>query len=75
MSERSEPVITASVSHDKCVGVGMCVQYAPEGFDFEDSGLSVFQPGGTWTEESLIQAAHSCPTSAITVFRDGAALS
>ena len=44
---------SATVSHDLCVGIGMCMQHAPGAFDFDfdfdDEGLSVFQPDGEWT--------------------------
>ena len=61
----------ATVSHDRCVGIGMCVLSCPGGFEFDDAGLSVFQPQGEWTADALTESAHSCPTSAIDLFRDG----
>lgn len=74
MTEPGTPHIKATVDHDRCVGIGMCVLSCPGGFDFDDAGLSVFQPQGQWTAEELTEAAHSCPTSAIDVFRDGTKL-
>jgi ferredoxin len=71
MTESHTPDLAATVSHDRCVGIGMCVQSCPGGFDFDDAGLSVFQPQGQWTAEELTEAAHSCPTSAIDLYRDG----
>jgi ferredoxin len=71
MTESHTPHLAATVSHDRCVGIGMCVQSCPGGFDFDDAGLSVFQQQGHWTAEELTEAAHSCPTSAIDVYRDG----
>ncbi|MDQ2811945.1 MAG: ferredoxin [Actinomycetota bacterium] len=41
---------SATVSHDLCVGVGMCLQHAPGAFEFGDDGLSVFRPDGGWTD-------------------------
>jgi ferredoxin len=59
---------SATVSHDLCVGIAMCMQHAPGAFDFDDEGLSVFQPDGEWTDE---EAADGCPTSAIRLGRGG----
>lgn len=72
MTTRSPDELTATVSHDRCVGIGMCALSCPGGFDFDDTGLSVFQPSGTWTEAEVLEAADSCPTSAIDVYRGGA---
>ena len=44
---------SATVSHDLCVGIAMCMQHAPGAFDFDDEGLSVFQPDGEWTDEEV----------------------
>jgi ferredoxin len=74
MNEPSTPQMSARVSHDRCVGIGMCVLSCPGGFDFDDAGLSVFQPTGTWTSAELLEAADSCPTSAIDVFSHGGKL-
>jgi ferredoxin len=71
MTEPLRHEITATVSHDRCVGVGMCVLSCPGGFDFDDVGLSVFHPDGNWTATEVLEAADSCPTSAIDVFRSG----
>ena len=63
---------SAIVSHDLCVGVGMCMQHAPGAFDFDDEGLSVFRPDGEWADEEVEEAADGCPTSAIRLSRGGA---
>ncbi len=62
---------SAKVSHDHCVGIGMCALSCPGGFEFDGAGLSVFQPEGVWTQDEVLEAADSCPTSAIAVYRDG----
>ena len=63
---------SATVSHDLCVGIGMCMQHAPGAFDFDDEGLSVFRPDGEWTDEEVEEAADGCPTTAIRLSRGGA---
>jgi ferredoxin len=59
----------ARVDHDTCVGVGMCVLYAPDAFDFNDDAQAEFKPRGDWTEVGLQEAADACPTSSITLVR------
>jgi ferredoxin len=71
MNQPTVPPIKVTVDHDRCVGVGMCVMASPGGFDFDDEGLSVFQAAGEWSEDQLVEAAHSCPSSAIAVYRNG----
>jgi ferredoxin len=60
---------SAAVSHDLCVGVGMCMQSAPGAFDFDEEGLSVFRRDGDWTDEQVEEAADGCPTGAIRLSR------
>ncbi|MGZ7036503.1 MAG: ferredoxin [Ilumatobacteraceae bacterium] len=71
MSTPDSPAGKATVSHDRCVGIGMCVMTCASGFDFDDEGLAVFKPEGGATAEELVEAADVCPSSAIEVFRDG----
>ncbi|MGE3301724.1 MAG: ferredoxin [Hyphomonadaceae bacterium] len=54
----------AAVSHDLCVGVGMCVLTAPKAFRLNAEGLS--EPTGE-DDEALQAAADACPMSAITL--------
>jgi ferredoxin len=57
----------ATVHHDRCMGVSMCVQAAPRAFRLNPQGQAEFQGPGTATLEELEDAADSCPMSAITV--------
>ena len=53
------------VDHDKCIGSGNCVFWAPDSFDLDDDGQSVpADPPGD-TEEKLRVAVDGCPTRAI----------
>lgn len=60
------PGTRAVVDHDRCAGVTMCMQAAPEAFALNDDGQSEFQ-AGDWATRDLLRAARSCPMSAITV--------
>ena len=56
-----------SVDQEKCVGSTMCVHTARGVFALDDTNKSsVANPEGN-TEEKIIEAAESCPVSAITV--------
>lgn len=60
----------AQVSHDRCVGVAMCLQVAPAAFKLNAEGLSEFRPDAEADEDLLHEAADACPMSAITVIVD-----
>lgn len=64
------PKLRAVVSHDACVGAGMCVYHCPEAFKFNAERLAVFDRNGGWTAEPMREAAESCPMGAITLFED-----
>lgn len=54
-----------TVDKTKCVGCGACVAIAGDNFDFDDDGLSnVINDEVT---EAALDAAESCPFSAITI--------
>jgi len=75
VSAHQGPVLDATVSPERCVGVASAVLGAPGAFALDDAGLSVFLPQGDWTEAELVEAAGNCPSSAIIVRRDGRELS
>ena len=55
------------VDHNKCVGNAMCVSFAPQVFVLnKDLQSEAVDPAGD-TEEKILEAAESCPVSAITV--------
>jgi len=56
-----------SVDHNKCVGSTMCINTARATFVLDDSGKSsASNPQGD-TEEKILEAAESCPVSAIAI--------
>ena len=69
----SEPrALKAQVSHNHCVGAGMCVYHAPEAFRFNQERLAEFMPDGAWTAAEVREAIDSCPMSAISLIDDEA---
>jgi ferredoxin len=66
------PKLRAEVSHNLCVGAGMCVFQSPEAFKLNAERLAEFDPNGGWEPDAMREAAESCPMSAITLFEDDA---
>ena len=59
--------LRVSVDHNLCVGNSMCETLAPKVFVLNDDRQSeAVNPDGD-TEENILDAAESCPVSAITV--------
>jgi ferredoxin len=66
--------IEVDIDRDLCMGSGNCVFEAPGVFALDDDSIAtVADPAGS-PEDKVIAAARKCPTHAITVRRDGAAL-
>ena len=56
-----------TVDHNKCVWSTMCINTARATFALDDAGKSsVIDPLGN-TEQTIMEAAESCPVSAITI--------
>ncbi|HEY3009621.1 MAG TPA: ferredoxin [Micromonosporaceae bacterium] len=85
--DRTEP-LRVWVDQDLCTGDGLCVQYAPEVFEFDVDGLAYVKDGGgdlltaagsrtdvpAHLRLEVIDAARECPGECIHVVRhrDGA---
>jgi len=60
-----------TIDRDKCSGEGVCVDIAPEVFRLDDEDTAeVIDPVGA-ARDIVIDAAQSCPQSAITVVEIG----
>jgi len=58
------------VDRELCIGCGTCVSIAPETFELDSEGKSVVKiPQGN-DEETIMDAAKSCPTGAIIIKDD-----
>ena len=59
--------VIIKIINDKCISAATCIINAPHTFDLDESGLAYCKEG-TWDEaEKIIEAARSCPTTAIIV--------
>ena len=53
------------VDRELCIGVGNCVAIAPTVFKLDDQNKAVVLDPGSVNEETLMEAARSCPENAI----------
>jgi ferredoxin len=64
-------VLELTVDRGRCQGARECVHAAPESVRIDDTVTAVpIQPAGD-PDRALLEAARSCPNSAIRIFRDG----
>ena len=59
------------VNRARCIATKSCIHAAPGTFELDDQRISTVIDPGAEPVEALIDAAESCPTNAISVFRDG----
>jgi len=57
-----------AVDGGACLGNGLCVGYAPQFFELDDSDVAVVK--GSPTEDDVAEAIAACPTQAIHVLED-----
>ncbi len=60
----------AIVDRDLCIGAANCVAIAPTVFQLDVEGKAVVLDVSSVDEDTLIEAAESCPTSAIIIEDD-----
>ncbi len=58
------------IDRDLCIGVGNCVAYAPTVFKLDDENKAVVFDPSSVDDETLLEAAESCPENAIIVEDD-----
>ena len=63
--------IEVAVQRARCIGMKGCINAAPGTFALDGANIStVIDPDGD-SENDVVAAAESCPTGAISVFKDG----
>ena len=59
--------VKIKIVNDLCISAATCVIRAPETFDLDEDGIAYIMES-TWDDAvSIIEAAKSCPTSAVIV--------
>ena len=59
------------VDRDVCIGASNCVAVAPSVFQLDDSKTAVASDPATVKEDTLWEAAESCPVGAVILEDDG----
>jgi ferredoxin len=62
--------VRVRVDRDLCIGVGNCVAYAPTVFELDEENKAVVLDPASVDDDTLLEAAKSCPESAILVEDD-----
>ena len=62
--------VRVRVDRDSCIGVGNCVAYAPTVFELDEENKAVVLDPTSVDDDTLLEAAKSCPESAILVEDD-----
>ena len=58
------------VDRDLCIGVGNCVAFAPTVFAFDEENKAIVLDPSSVDDDTLLEAAESCPENAIIVEDD-----
>lgn len=53
------------IDRTKCIGAANCVGMAPKTFQLDDKKKAVVQDPSAYGDETLYEAAESCPTEAV----------
>ena len=56
------------VDRVKCQGIGACVGMAPDVFEIDHEGKAVVINGEGTDDDTILEAAESCPLEAISLF-------
>ncbi len=59
-----------NVDRELCIGVSNCVAIAPTVFKLDDQNKAVVLDPGSVDEDTLMEAARSCPASAVVIEDD-----
>lgn len=59
-----------AIDRGKCQGIGACVGVAPEIFELDNAGKAVLIKAGEADDDTVLEAAESCPLEAIALYDD-----
>ncbi len=67
LTQNSDAKVKIKILTDKCISAATCIIYAQNTFDLDDDGIAYVKET-TWDDAAtVVQAAQSCPTTAIIV--------
>ncbi|MDD5749925.1 MAG: ferredoxin [Patescibacteria group bacterium] len=58
------------VDRELCTSVATCIAVAPNTFELDDEGIAIIKNPKGDDEETILQAAKSCPVDAIIIYDD-----
>ncbi len=58
------------VDREKCIGAASCIAVAPDVFELDDENKAVVKNAKGADDQTILDAAKSCPTEAIIVYDD-----
>jgi ferredoxin len=56
------------IDREECIGAASCMAIAPGTFQLDDENLAFLVDPDSYDDETLLLAAQSCPTNAISVY-------
>jgi ferredoxin len=62
--------VKVRVDRDLCIGLGNCIAYAPTVFLLDEEGKAIVLDVTSVDDETLMEAAESCPENAIIIDSD-----
>ena len=68
MSDEKKKIVRAVVDRDLCIGAAPCVTIAPGVFQLDDENKATVVDINGADSETILLAAQSCPTQAISLF-------
>ena len=67
LTQNSDAKVKIKILTDKCISAATCIIYAQNTFDLDEDGIAYVKET-TWDDAAtVVQAAQSCPTTAIIV--------
>lgn len=73
ISSIREAQLKVRVDKNVCIGASNCVAVAPTAFKLDDSHISTVQDANSVSEDTLWEAAESCPVGAVILEDDSGA--
>ncbi len=68
-NETKRKIHKVTVDRKACIGAATCIVVAPNAFELDDENIAIVKSGAlNLSDDMLLMAAQSCPTSAIILY-------